>query len=104
MSSGGGTGPLCARSGRELFYVVPPGRLMTVSIQPGPAFAAGNPRLVFEGPYTNTAFGRSYDVSVDGRRFLMMKEAVSTDAATPPPQIVVVQNWLEELKRLVPAN
>ena len=45
---------------------------------------------------------RQYDVSADGQRFLMMKEeARDTDAA---PSINVVQNWFEELKRLVPTN
>jgi hypothetical protein len=43
-------------------------------------------------------------VSLDGQRFLMIKEAVSTDAASVPREIVVVQNWFEELKRLVPTK
>ena len=35
----------------------------------------------------------------------MIKNAeveVNADAGVTPPQIIVVQNWLEELKRLVP--
>jgi hypothetical protein len=40
-----------------------------------------------------------YDVSPDGR-FVMLRDAGAGKAV--PPQIVVVQNWLEELKRLVP--
>jgi WD40 repeat protein len=52
VSTGGGLQPVWARDGRELFYLVPQGRaVMAVAIQPGPAFAAGNPRLVFEGQY-----------------------------------------------------
>ena len=47
--------------------------------------------------------GHTYDVSLDGRRFLMIKQAGSGQRATPP-QIIVVRNWFEELKRLVPAN
>jgi len=43
-----------------------------------------------------------YDVTADGQRFLMIKET-STESAGPPP-IIIVQNWLEELKRLVPTN
>jgi hypothetical protein len=41
-----------------------------------------------------------YDVSPDGQRFLMIKE----DDAQPESndELVVVQNWLEELKELVP--
>ena len=44
---------------------------------------------------------RNYDVSADGQRFLMVKQPANQAAA---PQIVVVQNWFEELKRLVPVK
>jgi len=46
---------------------------------------------------------RGYDVTPDGRRFLM----VDTSKDEPPPPVthmVVVLNWLEELKRRVPAR
>ena len=46
--------------------------------------------------------GRSYDVSPDGQRFLMLKPANEPNA--PPPQIIVVPHFDEELKRLVPTN
>jgi hypothetical protein len=60
---------------------------------------------VLEGDYLGGGqLGRTYDVSVDGQRFLMIKGVESTDAAAAMPQIVVVQHWLEELKRLVPTN
>jgi hypothetical protein len=45
--------------------------------------------------------GRTFDVAPDGRRFLMIKEGGGDEAA--PQNLVVVQNWFEELKRLVPA-
>jgi hypothetical protein len=47
--------------------------------------------------------GRSFDISLDGRRFLMIKETGS-EKAPPAPNLVIVENWLEELKRLVPTN
>jgi hypothetical protein len=43
-----------------------------------------------------------YDASADGKRFLMIKPEVA--ANQPTARIVVVQHWLEELKRLVPAK
>jgi hypothetical protein len=43
-----------------------------------------------------------YDVSVDGERFLMIKESCGTDGRAPSPRIILVQNWFEEAKRLVP--
>jgi hypothetical protein len=45
--------------------------------------------------------GRTYDVAPDGRRFLLTQQR--DDASQPPiTQVVLVQNWLEELKRLAP--
>ncbi|MGH9256213.1 MAG: hypothetical protein ACRD3C_16780, partial [Vicinamibacterales bacterium] len=102
VSTDGGTRPLWARNGRELFYYVPPGTIVAVPIQAGSPFAAGTPRPLFIGDYQMPVAGRAYDVSPDGQRFLMIKAAPGEAAA--PPQIVVVQHWLDELKRLVPTN
>ena len=40
-------------------------------------------------------------MTADGKRFLMIKEGSGDQTATPQ-NLVVVQNWTEELKRLVP--
>ena len=97
--------PLWARTGRELFYLVGPGRMMAVPVQPGPTFAAGNPQVVFDGRYVVTALlSRTYDVSPDGQRFLMIKDARPTGEGPPPSQLIVVLHWIEELKRLVPTK
>jgi len=67
-----------------------------------PTFSAGKPRMLFEGPYVPTSqFVSFYDVSADGQRFLMLKPTEQAQATT---QIVVVQNWFEELKRRVPVG
>jgi hypothetical protein len=42
-----------------------------------------------------------YDISPDGKRFLMLKENVQL---SPRNQIEIVLNWFEELKRLVPTE
>ena len=45
-----------------------------------------------------------YDVSPDGRRFLLLVDVPKEDGEVPPPQQVhVVVNWTEELKERVPA-
>jgi hypothetical protein len=52
-----------------------------------------------------SALTHEYDVSPDGRRFLMIKGAPPTgEGSAAPVQLVVVQNWLGVLKRLVPAK
>jgi serine/threonine-protein kinase len=103
ISTGGGTRPSWNSNGRELFYYIVPGTLMAVRIEPGSNFQAGSPVVVFEGAYPAPLAGRQYSVSPDGRRFLMIKNA-APGANAPPPQIIVVQNWFEELKRRVPAG
>jgi eukaryotic-like serine/threonine-protein kinase len=105
VSSGGGTRPVWARSGRELFYLVgsspQPVRLMRVPVVGGSTFTAGQPQLLFEGRYyaeaNVAARGRTYDVSPDGKRFLMIKEASPAPQATTPSSLVIVLNWFEEL-------
>jgi eukaryotic-like serine/threonine-protein kinase len=103
ISTAGGTRPVWARSGQELFYVAPDGGLMAVRAEPrGPKWSAGSTVKVVEGPYMTRSLRDkpTYDVSPDGKRFLMVKQPANQAS----PQIVVVQNWQEELKRLVPTK
>ena len=104
VSTAGGTRPLWARSGRELIYVSPSGALMAVDVARGPTRAATTPpELVVKEGYMvapgNPA--RTYDISPDGQRFLMIKGRSATVA---PAGLIVVQHWIEELKRLVPTK
>jgi serine/threonine-protein kinase len=105
VSTGGGTRPLWARNGQELIYISPAGALMRMGVERGPSWAATTPALVVkEGYFTISGgnAGRTYDISPDGQRFLMIKEGSGTDQTAAPPQLIVVQHWTEELKRLVP--
>jgi hypothetical protein len=45
---------------------------------------------------------RGYDVTPDGQRFLMVQERERPPIT--PTQVVLVQNWFEELRRRVPVN
>jgi hypothetical protein len=77
---------------------------MSAPVESGTMFKAGTPQVIFQGQYFKGGSGRQYSVSPDGRRFLMIKNVASTNADAPLPQIVIVQNWFEELKRRVPAG
>jgi serine/threonine-protein kinase len=105
VSTNGGTRPIWARTGQELFYVSLTGAIMGVGVPGGPSWAATTPTLlVKEGYFTNPSWwGRSYDVSPDGQQFLMIKEG-SIDGTVARPSVIVVQNWAEELKRLMPTR
>jgi Tol biopolymer transport system component len=105
VSTGGGTRPVWSRSGQELFYVSPGGAIMRVGVERGASWTATTPTTIIkEGYVTATAAvtGRNYDVSPDGQRFLMLKPV--SEPSAPLPQLVVVQHFDEELKRLVPAK
>jgi len=96
---GGGAEPVWSPDGSELFYRSGD-QMMVVSVQTEPTFSAGRPRVLFEGSYLSSSISTGfhyYDISPDGQRFLMIKEAGAGQA-----QINVVLNWFEELKRLVP--
>jgi len=100
ISTEGGTEPAWNPNGRELFYRSGD-KMMAVDIATQPGFAAGTPRMLFEGKYEAAPVpSADYDVSSDGQRFLMLKSSEQEQAA--PTQINVVLNWFEELKRRVP--
>ncbi len=60
--------------------------------------------MLFDTPYYFNRSERTYDLDPDGQRFLMVKDAALTDDSSTPTQsqIVLVENWLDELQRLVP--
>ena len=100
ISTSGGTHPLWASNGRELVYRRG-AAMVAVPVQMEPSFTPATPEVLFEGTYY-TGPGRSYDVSPDGQRFLMIKEGGEAEDTSAPPSLILVQNWHEELKRLVP--
>jgi serine/threonine-protein kinase len=97
ISSEGGTGPVWSRDGRELFYAAG-SRMMKVDVTLEPALRAAAPRELFQGDF---AWDRpaNYDVTPDGRRFVMVKTAGRTSTVE---ELRVVLNWFEELRRLEP--
>ena len=81
---------------------------MSVPIETAPTFRPGTPTVMFDLPpffqsSARTRIGRQWDVSRDGERFLILNpgEATSEDSQS---RMVVVLNWHEELKRLVPTK
>ena len=105
ISTGGGTEPRWARDGRELFFTVrsgwnAPGVLMSVPVQPGSTFIAGRPAVVLKIP---AWWSEAYDVAPDGR-FLFHLQGSRSEEEAPRQEIVVAQNWFEELKARVPTR
>jgi serine/threonine-protein kinase len=100
ISTDGGIEPVWNPNGRELFYRSA-NKMIAVQVTTQPTFTVGRPTMLFAGDYLASPFpatGVTYDVTPDGRRFLMVKDAPKAE----PTQINVVVNWFEELKRRVP--
>jgi serine/threonine protein kinase len=103
VSTGGGAGPLWSLDGSELFFQSEDGRrLFAVDIAtgPGPGFEISEQHLLFEGSFRvsyDTAL--SFDLSPDGRRFLMRQRPVGDLVAR---ELVLVLDWFSELERLIP--
>ncbi len=102
ISTTGGSRPAWARSGRELFYLDASNTLTAVPVQTsGSTFSAGKPAKVFDAKYSTPFPPRSYDVSPDGRRFVMIKDSAAGDPNATPAGMVLVEHWFEELKQRV---
>ena len=81
--------------------------MMSVTVATQPTLTLGTaPQIHFEHTFVHQRqSARLYDITPDGDRFLVVASAevdqtVGTDPITP--QIIIVQNWFEELKELVP--
>ena len=98
ISTEGGSNSIWSRSTSELFYRVG-GKWMAVSYSTNPKISFELPKALFEGDYVRVPGGRSYDVSPDGQRFLLLK---SSEEPSRQTQLNVVTNWFEELKRKAP--
>ena len=99
VSTDGGTEPLWARSGRELFYRSGD-EMRVVDVVLAPELVLSRPRTLFEGRFASTAVGApNYDVSLDDERFLMVERMEEW-----PTQVNVVLNWSDELEKLVPVG
>ncbi len=113
VSKDGGVQPLWSRDGKELFYVGRngfPAPLMVADVRADggkftvvsrkPVWNSNPPPPLFMS--AGAQIFRNYDLSPDGRRFIVLKDVKPAGAAEAPEQIIIVQNWVEELKRRVP--
>jgi serine/threonine-protein kinase len=96
VSSQGGSEPVWARSGQELFYRER-GRIVSVTIQAQPTLTTGKPRVLMEDefqPSEDYLPNPNYDVSLDGRSFLMIKKTESSK----PAHVNLFMNWSGEMR------
>ena len=106
VSNDGGTDPVWRRTGGELYFRNGD-KMMAVAVSTAPTFTAGRPRMLWEGRYSHGmstscgppgATSSNYDVTADGRRFLMIKDEAPDSAVSK--QLVVVLSWADEVTRI----
>jgi len=104
VSREGGKEPVWARSGKQIFYRSLDWRQMwAVNVRTDPDFSPGKPRLLFEKRGLGIAIPvRGYDISLDDQFFLMVK--LEEREPQPVTEMILIQNWFEELKQLVPTR
>ena len=93
--------PVWSRDGTEIFYQSG-GAVVSVPVSTDGGFTSGSPEVVFRGtlwPFVGE--GRHYDVHPDGRRFLRIRREVTGGSGPVANEVVVVQNWFEELRERV---
>lgn len=91
VSRGGGVQPRWRRNGKELFYISPDWKMMTVNVSTSPVFHAGTPQPLFNTEMADTGIRTgpmSWDIAPDGNRFLIISEkSIGTSSLN------VVLNW-----------
>jgi serine/threonine-protein kinase len=99
VSTSGGAAARWAHSGRELFYEAPSGDMMVVPVTPGATFAPGAARRLF--PLASGLVGSNtvplYDLTPDDQTFVMVRLA-AVNQAPGAGQLVMVDNWIDELR------
>lgn len=104
ISTEGGAGPVWTRGGSEIVYVDGQGRMVAVAVR-----SHGNDAIDFSKPeplFKLRSIGgpgddRGWDVTSDGKRFLVGVSDEVSKGAERAPELIVIQNWADELTRIV---
>jgi WD40 repeat protein len=99
--------PVWSPDGKQLFYVtgVADPKLNAVDVSTNATFSFAKPAVLpFSGTLHPIPGNRNYDISPDGKHFVFVVPGADAQSRPKPsrPQINVVLNWVEELKRRVP--
>jgi eukaryotic-like serine/threonine-protein kinase len=99
VSSGGGTEPLWSRAGDEIFYRNGQGDVVAVRVDTGTTFATGPTSVLFSAAaYPGLSTHRQYDVTPDGKRFIMIRRL----GGGIEGQLIFVQNFFNEMRARAP--
>jgi len=105
VSIGGGRELLWSPDGSEIFYRAG-SNMMVVDVQSVPTLSVSEPRVLFQSNHLASIGGRAreYHVAPDGRFLMIRSGAAQGVESADYDHLIVVENWLDELQRLVPEN
>jgi eukaryotic-like serine/threonine-protein kinase len=97
ISTNGGSQPIWRHDEQEIFYVAPDNQLNAVSVKKnGTELEYGAPKSLFKARSPNfTGVFWPYDVTADGKRFLI--GTLIGESKSPPPTVIL--NWTAELNK-----
>jgi predicted Ser/Thr protein kinase len=103
ISTDGGVEPAWAHSGREIFFRDAAGWMNAASVRTEPEFAVEARERLFDSSSFRFENGfHAYDVSGDDRRFVMLRQGdTQADMANGAVDMILVEHWFEELRRVV---
>jgi serine/threonine-protein kinase len=94
---GGAEEPRWSKDGSKIYYRSGL-RIMVVDVQTSPDIVLGEPRVFYEGSFVNVG-GRSYDISPDGTRALVIEGPEDTARS-----VRLITNWLDQVEQIVSAS
>jgi hypothetical protein len=98
VSTSGGDEPLWARRGLELFFRQGDALMSVDLVNAGGRLTAGTAKKLFSGRYATGGVRTGYDVSLDGRSFLLVKLSQPRETLS---QFALTLNWFEAMKQRV---
>jgi Tol biopolymer transport system component len=105
VSIGGGGELVWSPDGSEIFYRLG-SAVMAVEVESVPTLSVSEPRVLFQSNHLSAGGGgvRQYHVAPDGRFLMIRSGAAEGGEPADYDHLIVVENWLDELQRLVPSN
>ena len=101
----GGFSPVWSPDGKQIFYISRDRQLNSVDVRTQPTFAVANPTKLPVAPIPRPGENvRPYDITPDGKQFLIVTSDAEPSEKPAPPQFRITLNWFTELQQRVPVK
>jgi hypothetical protein len=97
--------PIWSRNGRELFYRTEDQRIMVANYTvKGETIVADKPRVWFGRQLANLGLTMNFDLTPDGKHFVMLVSAESPEPRETQSHLRLVVNFFDEVRRRLAAQ